>query len=116
MTDLTEQEIFDRVKNDPSFRAGATAEAQMHRERLGDLGELHNVVMGFAGHEPPPSKEDVVRWMAHVYLGKKLWPRPRVTVKFLWFDLWVGVFVDRPKHTVYICPLPCVVIKVETRP
>lgn len=37
----------------------------------------------------------------------------KVTVRFLWFDMWVGVFIDRPKHTVYVCPLPCVVFKFE---
>lgn len=27
---------------------------------------------------------------------------------FAWYDLWVGVFVDRPKRRIYIFPIPCV--------
>ena len=38
-----------------------------------------------------------------------------VTVRLLWYDLWVGVFVDRANRTVYVCPLPCVVFKFEPR-
>jgi len=26
---------------------------------------------------------------------------------FAWYDLWVGVFIDRPKGRIYIFPLPC---------
>jgi hypothetical protein len=37
----------------------------------------------------------------------------RVSAFFAWFDLWVGVFIDRPKQAVYVCPLPCVVIKFD---
>lgn len=34
-----------------------------------------------------------------------------VSFFFAWYDLWVGVFVDSKKRIVYICPLPCCVIK-----
>jgi hypothetical protein len=27
---------------------------------------------------------------------------------FAWYDLWVGVFIDRPRRRVYVFPLPCV--------
>lgn len=33
--------------------------------------------------------------------------RFRVRPMFAWYDLWVGVFVDRAKRRVYIFPLPC---------
>jgi hypothetical protein len=36
----------------------------------------------------------------------------RIRVFFAWYDLWVGVFIDRPKRVVYICPLPCLVIRI----
>lgn len=26
---------------------------------------------------------------------------------FAWFDLWIGVFIDRPRHRVYVFPIPC---------
>jgi hypothetical protein len=33
-----------------------------------------------------------------------------VTIRpiFAWYDLWVGVFVDRPKQRVYVFPVPCI--------
>ncbi len=31
----------------------------------------------------------------------------RIRFIFRWFDLWVGVFIDRPHKKVYIFPLPC---------
>jgi len=26
---------------------------------------------------------------------------------FAWYDLWIGVFIDRPKRRVYIFLVPC---------
>lgn len=37
----------------------------------------------------------------------------RVRPIFAWFDLWIGVFVDRPRHRVYIFPIPCFGIVIE---
>jgi hypothetical protein len=37
----------------------------------------------------------------------------RVKVFFAWFDLWIGVYIDRPRRIVYVCPLPTLVIKVS---
>lgn len=34
-------------------------------------------------------------------------------MSFKWFDLWVGVFVDVAKKVVYVCLVPCVVLKIE---
>lgn len=31
---------------------------------------------------------------------------------FAWYDLWIGVFIDRPKRRVYIFPVPCLGIVV----
>ena len=35
-----------------------------------------------------------------------------VTVFFRWYDLWIGLFVDRKGKAVYICPVPMFGIKV----
>jgi hypothetical protein len=32
---------------------------------------------------------------------------------FAWYDLWVGVFIDRAKHRVYVFPLPCIGIVIS---
>ena len=33
-----------------------------------------------------------------------------MTVKpvFAWYDLWVGVFIDRKARRAYVLPIPCV--------
>ncbi|HWU32817.1 MAG TPA: hypothetical protein VN108_08085 [Marmoricola sp.] len=36
----------------------------------------------------------------------------KISLLFAWYDLWVGVFVDRPKRRVYIFPVPCLGIVV----
>lgn len=40
----------------------------------------------------------------------------KVSFFFAWYDFWVGLFYDRAKHTLYICPVPCVVIKIMFNP
>ncbi len=37
----------------------------------------------------------------------------RVSVFLAWYDLWVGAYWDRSSRALYLCPLPCVVIKVD---
>lgn len=32
---------------------------------------------------------------------------------FAWYDLWVGVFIDRDKRRVYVFPLPCLGIVIN---
>lgn len=31
----------------------------------------------------------------------------KVNLFFAWFDLWVGVFIDRKRKRLYILPVPC---------
>lgn len=42
---------------------------------------------------------------------------PVITVSLIvaWYDLWIGVFIDRPKRTIYILPVPCFGVKVTWR-
>ena len=37
----------------------------------------------------------------------------RVQVRFAWYDLWVGAYVDRAKRTLYVCPLPMLLVVVR---
>ena len=37
----------------------------------------------------------------------------RIKPLFAWYDIWVGVFVDAPKHRVYVFPGPCIGIMME---
>jgi hypothetical protein len=32
---------------------------------------------------------------------------------FRWYDLWIGVYIDRQKRAIYICPLPTIGVKVQ---
>lgn len=36
------------------------------------------------------------------------YPRWRLKPIFAWYDLWVGVFIDREKRKIYFFPVPCV--------
>lgn len=42
----------------------------------------------------------------------------RVSVKvfFAWYDIWIGAYWDRMLRTLYICPVPMVVLRVRFRP
>lgn len=39
--------------------------------------------------------------------------KERLKIYFAWYDLWVGMFIDRVNNRLYICPLPCLVIRVQ---
>ncbi len=32
-----------------------------------------------------------------------------------WFDLWVGAYYDQHKRVLYVCPLPCCVVKIQRK-
>jgi len=37
----------------------------------------------------------------------------KFSIQFLWYDFWVGGFWDRTKRVLYVCPIPCVVLKFD---
>ena len=39
----------------------------------------------------------------------------KVSFSFLWYDLWVGAFYDQKRRILYVCFLPCCVLKFERR-
>lgn len=39
--------------------------------------------------------------------------RLRISPVFAWYDLWVGVFIDIRKRTLYIFPVPVFGLRVE---
>lgn len=39
----------------------------------------------------------------------------KVKFIFAWYDLWIGVFIDKPKQKIYIFPLPMLGIVIEPK-
>lgn len=37
----------------------------------------------------------------------------KIKIFFAWYDFWVGGFYDRDTRTLYVCPVPMVVIKIS---
>lgn len=33
----------------------------------------------------------------------------KISFRFLWYDIWIGIYIDRFSSKMYICPLPCCV-------
>jgi hypothetical protein len=40
-------------------------------------------------------------------------PGARVRAFFRWFDLWIGVYIDRGERAIYICPIPMFGIRIS---
>ena len=34
----------------------------------------------------------------------------RIFLRFRWYDLWVGAYIDRVQRILYVCLVPCVVL------
>lgn len=43
----------------------------------------------------------------------KIFQTKRIRLSFAWYDLWVGAFVDKQNHKLYICPLPTILITIN---
>jgi hypothetical protein len=41
--------------------------------------------------------------------------RPRISLSFAWYDLWIGAYIDRERRRLYVCPLPCLLVTVDLK-
>ncbi len=39
----------------------------------------------------------------------------KIKLMFAWFDIWIGVYIDRKKRTIYIAIVPMLIIVVIWR-
>ena len=46
-----------------------------------------------------------------IYILKK----DELVVDFIWYDLWVGIYIDPKSNDVYFCPLPTLVFKSKRK-
>jgi hypothetical protein len=37
----------------------------------------------------------------------------RLQIILAWYDIWIGVYYDIGHRTIYVCPLPMVVLRYE---
>lgn len=38
---------------------------------------------------------------------------PKLSVAFVWYDFWIGLYYNVERRALYICPLPMLVIRLE---
>jgi hypothetical protein len=38
-----------------------------------------------------------------------------ISIRFAWYDLWVGAYWDTDGRTLYVCPLPALLFTVRLR-
>jgi len=39
----------------------------------------------------------------------------KISFKFAWYDLWIGIFYDAKKKIIYICPLPTLLLIIKIK-
>lgn len=37
----------------------------------------------------------------------------KVSLFFRWYDLWIGAYIDTKNRAIYICPVPCLGVKIQ---
>lgn len=42
-------------------------------------------------------------------------PHLTISLIFAWYDMWIGLYIDTPKQTVYIFPIPMFGLKIKYR-
>lgn len=43
----------------------------------------------------------------------KIFETKRIELSIAWYDIWIGIFIDKEKKKLYICPLPCLLFTVK---
>jgi hypothetical protein len=38
-----------------------------------------------------------------------------IKLSLAWYDIWIGCYIDRKSFSIYICLLPCVVLKITKK-
>jgi hypothetical protein len=38
-----------------------------------------------------------------------------VRLIWAWYDAWIGVFIDKPKRTIYVFPPPMIGLRIQIR-
>jgi len=39
----------------------------------------------------------------------------RISVRFVWYDIWMGIYIDRKDRSIYFAPIPCIVFKINLK-
>lgn len=39
----------------------------------------------------------------------------KFSLRFAWYDLWIGAYYARDTRTLYVCPVPCVLLALDLR-
>ena len=37
----------------------------------------------------------------------------KLSLHLKWYDLWIGAYIDCKQKTIFICPLPMIVIRIN---
>lgn len=65
------------------------------------------------GYDPEQVGKEMAAFARKVSQQSELRQRFRVSFALLWYDLWVGLYIDRARRRLYFCLLPCCVIRVD---
>jgi hypothetical protein len=68
---------------------------------------------------PDTQRPDIIEFVSYGAAQSAVEPAPkryRWRVSFAWYDLWLGVYYDRARRVVYVCPLPTLLIEYRRRP
>jgi hypothetical protein len=38
-----------------------------------------------------------------------------ISVRFAWYDIWTGIYIDRKNKMVHVCPLPTLLVSIDLK-